>query len=56
LFAGDLGAISAFFDVYSAAQNTPEPSCLALAGIGLGCIAATRALRRRWRRPALGTA
>lgn len=54
LLAPDLGTMSAFVDVHPAANNTPEPSCLALAGLGLGCLAGARLLRRRCR-PALAT-
>jgi len=53
LVARDLGTMSAFVEVQPAANNTPEPSCLALAGMGLGCLAAARLLRRRpvlWQR------
>jgi hypothetical protein len=49
----EFGTMTAFVDVRPAANNTPEPSCLALAGLGLGCLAAARFLRRRWRRPAV---
>jgi len=51
----EMGTMTAFVDAHSAAINTPEPSCLALAGLGLGCLAAARLLRRRGRRPALAT-
>ncbi len=50
----DTGSIGASVDVQPASQ-APAPSTLALAGMGLGCVAAARLLRRRWRRPALAT-
>jgi hypothetical protein len=52
----EFGTTTAFVDVQPAAKNTPEPSCLALAGMGLGCLAVARTLRRRWRRPAVTVA
>src|SRR5262249_34064068 len=42
----DPPTISAFVDVHPDANNTPEPSCLALAGVGIGCLAVVRCLRR----------
>lgn len=51
----DMGTMTAFVDVHAAPITTPEPSCLALGGMGLGCLAATRLLRRRRRQPALVT-
>ena len=49
-----VGGLTLVLDVpQPGAHNTPEPSCLALAGMGLGCLAAARLLRRR--RPALAT-
>jgi len=48
----DTGSIGASVDVQPATQ-TPAPSTLALASIGLGCLGAVRLLRRRSRWPAV---
>jgi hypothetical protein len=44
-FTAELSTMSAFIDVHPAAENAPEPTCLALAGMGLGCLAVARMLR-----------
>jgi hypothetical protein len=44
---GPPGTISAFVEVHPFVNTTPEPSCLALAGAGLGCLAVVGTLRRR---------
>jgi hypothetical protein len=46
-FAAQFNNMTAFVDVHPPAHSTPEPSCLALAGIGLGCLAVAGTLRHR---------
>jgi hypothetical protein len=54
-FEAQFEDMTAFVEVHPPAHSTPEPSCLALAAMGLGCLAAAGALHRRWLRPALDT-
>ena len=51
----DMGTMTAFVNVHPVTAIIPEPSCLALASMGLGCLGAARLLRRRRRWPALPT-